>query len=47
MLSNREKATTINEFYNKPCLDGMLQFLLLLQMTWAALPKYKREMKSE
>ncbi len=33
------KATIMNEFYNIPCLYGMPQFLLLLYMTGAALPK--------
>ncbi len=35
----------MNEFYNIPSLDGVPQFLLLLQMMGAALPKNKREMK--
>ncbi len=46
MLSNIGKATFMNEFYNMPCLYGMPQFLLLLYMIGAALPK-KREIKSE
>ena len=47
MLSKKGKATTMNEFYNLPCFNGMPQFLLLLQMTEAALPENKREMKTE
>ena len=30
VLSKREKATTMNEFYNIPSLDGMPQILLFL-----------------
>ncbi len=30
VLSKREKASTINEFYNIPSLDGMPQILLYL-----------------
>ena len=47
MLSKIGKATFMNKFYNKPCLYGMPQFLLLLYMTGAALSKNKREIKSK
>ncbi len=47
MLSKRGKATTMNEFENVLCFNGKPLFLLLLQITVAALSKNKREMKSE
>ncbi len=47
MLSKREKATTMNEFYNIPCFNEIAKYLLLLQMRGARLPKNKREMKSQ
>ena len=47
MLSKIVKATTMNQYYNIPCFNGIPQFLLLLQMTRVALSKNKREMKSE
>ncbi len=46
-ITKERKATTMNEFDNIPCSDGIPRFLLLLQKTGAALPKNKREMKSE
>ena len=42
VLSKREKATTMNEFYNIPSLDGMPQFLLFLLMTGMHFLKIKR-----
>ncbi len=47
VLSKIGKEATMNELYNIPCFNGIPKFLLLLQMTGAALPKNKREMKSQ
>ncbi|MCP3660815.1 MAG: hypothetical protein GY830_11135 [Bacteroidetes bacterium] len=45
MLSKIGKASTLNEFYNIPSLDGMPQFLLFLLMTGMHFLKIK-EIKS-